>query len=136
MWQIRIIWSARSGVDNHPSARHPSLVIWCSGNDIQQLVGHGRPVALRLLNKLCFELITNAPSSGISLNRNGARRIHLLTKAGEEYGVFQNPQHYAHEFGVPSAAGVNELKKIIPENELFDYKDKELGEASRFQPGL
>lgn len=105
--------------------RHPSLVIWCGGNELFNSWSgmDDQSRALRLLNKLCFELDYERPffpTSPLTGMAHGGYTFFDKNTGEDVFGVFQNRRNTAYtEFGVPSAAGVNELKKIIPENELF-----------------
>lgn len=111
--------------------RHPSIVLWCGGNELfngwsgMDEQSH----ALRLLNKLCYELdferpfIYTSPMPGMA---HGGYLFREMDSGREVYQIFQNAHNTAYtEFGVPSITSVSELKKIIPEKDLFPIKPTE-----------
>ncbi|HZG75028.1 MAG TPA: glycoside hydrolase family 2 TIM barrel-domain containing protein, partial [Paenibacillus sp.] len=106
---------------------HPSVVLWCGGNELfnswSGMTDQSLP--LRLLNANCYALDPHTPF--------------LMTSPVEGMGhgnyVFRYPngedvmqamirsRHTAYtEFGVPAPASVEQLKRIIPGDELFPPK--------------
>nr|MCR5264424.1 hypothetical protein [Clostridiales bacterium] len=108
--------------------RHPSIVLWCGGNELFNGWSgmDDQSHVLRLLNKLCYELdydrpfLPTSPVSGIA--HGGYTFIDGST--GEDvFQVFARSHQTGYtEFGVPSVASVETLRKIIPEEELFPVK--------------
>ena len=103
---------------------HPCLVFWCGGNELFNAWSgmDDQSLALRLLNKLCYEydkerpFLMTSPVRGMSHGGYSFRE----PDGKEVFEVFSKSLHTAHtEFGQPSIAPVEQLKKIIPENELF-----------------
>ncbi len=105
--------------------RHPSLIIWCGGNELfnQWSAMDDQSLALRLLNKLCYEEDFGKPFLATSplLGMAHGGYYFLDTHTGEDtFQVFNNAHNTSYtEFGVPAMAPAEQLKKIIPENELF-----------------
>ncbi len=103
--------------------RHPSIVMWCGGNELfNNWSGmDDQSHALRLLNKLCYEhdferpFIMTSPLIGM---KHGCYVFDDGTQ--QVYEMFQKAHGTAYsEFGVPSTASAENLRKIIPEDELF-----------------
>ena len=103
--------------------RHPCIVLWCGGNELfNDWSGmDDQSHALRLLNKLCYELDFERPFIMTSPLIGMKHGCYVFDDGKQQvYEMFQNGHGTAYsEFGVPSAASVENLKKIIPEDELF-----------------
>ncbi|MBQ1955935.1 MAG: hypothetical protein II350_09400, partial [Clostridia bacterium] len=108
--------------------KHPSLVMWCGGNELfndwSGMDDHSP--ALRLLNKLCYEedfekpFLATSPVFGMA---HGGYFFKDISNGRDVFEIFANSNNTAYtEFGVPAMASVDQLKKIIPENELFPPK--------------
>ena len=108
---------------------HPSIVLWCGGNELfNEWSGmDDQSHALRLLNKLCYEHDFSRPflmTSPLIGMKHGC----YVFDDGEQqvYKMFQNARGTAYsEFGVPSTASAENLKKIIPADELFPIERTE-----------
>ena len=108
---------------------HPSIVLWCGGNELfNEWSGmNDQSHALRLLNKLCYEHDFSRPflmTSPLFGMKHGC----YVFDDGEQqvYKMFQNARGTAYsEFGVPSTASAENLKKIIPADELFPIERTE-----------
>lgn len=111
--------------------RHPSLVLWCGGNELfngwsgMDEQSH----ALRLLNKLCYELdferpfLYTSPMPGMA---HGGYLFREMDSGREVYQIFQEAHNTAFtEFGVPSISPASSLKKVIPQKALFPMKPTE-----------
>lgn len=104
---------------------HPSLAIWCSGNELfNNWSGMtDQSAAIRLLNSQCFRFDTNTPFLPTSpvMGVGHGHYVFREWQTGEE--VFQEmvrSKFTAYtEFGMPAPASVEVLRKIIPENELW-----------------
>ena len=104
---------------------HPCLALWCGGNELfngwSGMTDQSH--ALRLLNKLCFELDYDRPflaTSPLVGMAHGGYRFFDEKQGGDIFHEFQRASNTAYtEFGVPSSASIECLKKIIPEDELF-----------------
>ena len=104
---------------------HACLAWWCGGNELfngwSGMTDQSH--ALRLLNKLCYELDYHRPfmaTSPLMGMAHGGYVFYTDRQGGDVFQQFQNSNHTAYtEFGVPSSASVGILKKIIPAEELF-----------------
>lgn len=103
---------------------HACITLWCGGNelfngwsgmDMQSL-------AIRLLNKLCYELDRTRPFLMTSpLNGVGHGGYLFLYSGNKEvFEVLPQSHKVAYcEFGMPSLAPIDQIKQIIPKDELF-----------------
>lgn len=104
---------------------HPSLAFWCGGNELfNNWSGMDeQSLPLRLLNKLCYDLDRERPflyTSPLFGMAHGGYTFFDERQNGEVYAQFAKANNTAYtEFGVPSITDVEDLKKIIPEKELF-----------------
>lgn len=103
--------------------RHPSLVLWCGGNELfngwSGMDDQSKP--LRLLNKLCYELDENRPFLYTSPLAGMAHGGYLFRydDGRDVFEVFPKAHNTAYsEFGVPSIASMENLRKIIPVDEI------------------
>ena len=107
--------------------RYTSIILWCGGNEL--LNGWSgmddQSLALRLLNKICYEhdrdraFMAAAPLEGMA---HGGY-LFLYDDGQEVFQIFNKARNTAYdEFGVPAITTVENLKKIIPEDELFPIK--------------
>ena len=103
---------------------HPSLAFWCGGNELfNNWSGMtDQSHALRLLNKLCYELdfkrafLYTSPIFGMA---HGGYTFYDESQGGEVFYQFQHANNTAYtEFGVPSISAYEDLEKIIPKEEL------------------
>lgn len=109
--------------------RHPCLAFWCGGNELFNSWSgmDDQSLPLRLLNKLCYEhdpmrpFMMTAPLEGM------AHGSYTFVSGPDNKDVFQrfNGSHCTaySEFGVPSIAPVENLRRIIPEEELFPFRE-------------
>lgn len=108
---------------------HASLVIWCGGNELFNNWSNmsEQSHALRLLNKLCYELDRNTPFLATSPEygmAHGGYTFLDITNGEDVMQKFIKSRNTAYtEFGVPSVAKKEKLLSIIPENELFPASD-------------
>lgn len=108
----------------HRLRSHPSVVLWCGGNELfNKWSGMtDQDLALRLLDRNCFDLdpqrpfIMTTPLSGWA---HGGYQFRLHT--GEEVFQYFPKAHYTAytEFGVPGLANIHTLERIIPAEERF-----------------
>ena len=109
---------------------HPSVVMYCGGNELfNDWSGMtDQSLALRLLNKLCYELDRDKPfimTSPIFGMGHGGYTFYDPDQKCDVFELFQHSDCTAYtEFGVPGVTDVENLKKIIPENELFPIENK------------
>lgn len=109
--------------------RHPSLVFWCGGNELfndwsdMDEQSH----ALRLLNALCYRhdferpYLPTSPLTGMA---HGGYTFIDAETGKDCFTLFQNSNNSAYtEFGNPSISPVENLKKAIPAEELFPFKE-------------
>lgn len=108
---------------------HPCHTLWCGGNELFNGWSYmsEQSHALRLLDKLTYELDQNKPFIMTSPLCGMAHGGYTFVAGGPETEVFYQ-FHHAHntaytEFGVPSMADYETLKKIIPEDEIDDLKN-------------
>lgn len=104
--------------------RHPCLAIWCGGNELFNSWSKmtDQSLALRLLNRNCFDLDPHTPflpTSPIDGIGHGGYLFHAPW--GEEvYASFNKARFTAYtEFGVPGPSPVEVLKTFIPAQELW-----------------
>ncbi|MBR6571266.1 MAG: hypothetical protein IKK75_12520 [Clostridia bacterium] len=104
---------------------HPSVVMYCGGNELfnSWSLMTDQSMPLRLLNKLCYELdpknayLMTSPVFGMA---HGGYTFYDPDAHCDVFTLFQNAHNTAYtEFGVPGITALEDLKKIIPENELF-----------------
>jgi beta-mannosidase len=113
---------------------HPSLVIWCGGNELFNSWSKmtDQSLALRLLNKLCYELDITRPFLQTA----------PLMGMGHGYYLFRYPNGQevfesmpkAHktaysEFGVPSISNIEVCKAVANESLLFPMLRNEVTSA-------
>lgn len=106
--------------------RHPSLALWCGGNELFNGWSgmDEQSLPLRLLDKLCYENDKNTPfiktSPIMGMAHGGYVFYDEKNMGGDIFVSFQRAHKTAYtEFGVPSIAPLSVLKKIIPEDEIF-----------------
>jgi len=106
--------------------QHPCIVIWCGGNELFNSWSRmtDQDLAIRLLNKNCYELDRDKPflpTSPIMGMAHGHYIFREPNNGREVYQIFSTSNSTAYtEFGVGSiAANIDVLKKIIPEEDLF-----------------
>ena len=105
--------------------KHPCLVLWCGGNELFN--GWSRMTdqshALRLLNKICYDLDQNTPfiaTSPLTGMAHGGYLFYSDVENAEVYEMFNSARNTAYsEFGIPSVADVEYLKTFIPKGDLF-----------------
>lgn len=104
---------------------HPSVVLWCGGNELfnswSGMTDQALP--LRLLNKNCYELDAQRPylpTSPVMGMGHGHYVFYDTDNDIEAWACFQNAQCTAYtEFGCPGPSPVEVLKTFISESELF-----------------
>jgi beta-mannosidase len=104
--------------------RHPSLTMWCGGNELFNNWSKmtDQDLALRLLNSICFQhdrdtpFLMTSPSMGMAHGGYFFRR----PDGKEVYQYFAESHATAYtEFGVPAPASAATLRQIIPADELW-----------------
>jgi beta-mannosidase len=109
----------------HRLKKHPSLAIWCGGNELfnNWSLMTDQSAALRLLNSQCYRLDPFTPFIPTSpvMGMGHGHYVFRDWDTGEE--VFQEMARSKFtaytEFGMPAPASVEILKKIIPPGELW-----------------
>ena len=105
--------------------RHPSVILWCGGNELFNSWSGmtDQSLALRLLNRVCYEedihtpFIATSPLTGMG---HGCYVFYFDEEDFEVYEEFNKARFTAYvEFGVPGAADEDYIKTFIPEDELF-----------------
>ncbi len=101
-----------------------SLVLWCGGNELFNVWSGmtDQHFALRLLNKLCYEMDRERPFIATSPLFGMAHGCYIFKfRTGEEVYEAMNRSHYTAytEFGVPSIANKDCLLAALPEEKLF-----------------
>lgn len=114
---------------------HPCHVLWCGGNELFNAWGGmtDQSLALRLLNKICYEqdrdkpFIMTSPVMGMAHGsyvfyyEEYHKAYHNLNK--DVFEVMQGAHHTAYtEFGVASVSSLERLREIIPPEEFDDPK--------------
>lgn len=108
--------------------KHPSLALWCGGNELFNSWSRmtDQSLALRLLNSQCLELDPNSPFIPTSPMMGMGHGNYVFRDLNTNEEVFSNMAraHYTAytEFGMPSPASVEILKTIIPKEELWPPK--------------
>ena len=108
---------------------HASVVMYCGGNELfnNWSLMTDQSLALRLLNKLCYELDRDRPfimTSPIFGMGHGGYTFYDPHARCDVFTLFQQSHCTAYtEFGVPGLSSLEDLKKIIPEDELFPIRD-------------
>jgi beta-mannosidase len=104
--------------------RHPSLAMWCGGNELfnNWSLMTDQDLALRLLNRNCYDLdpgtpfLMTSPSMGMAHGGYFFRR----PDGKEVYQYFAESRATAYtEFGVTGPASAATLRRIIPADELW-----------------
>lgn len=109
---------------------HPSLVLYCGGNELfnnwSRMTDQSLP--LRLLNKLCYELDRDRPflaTSPLYGMGHGGYMFYDSDRQMDVFSIFQHSKCTAYtEFGVPSLADMESLLRIIPANEQFPIRNE------------
>lgn len=108
--------------------KHPSLAIWCGGNELfnSWSLMTDQSAAIRLLNSQCFVLDPETPflpTSPVMGMGHGHYVFREWTTGEEVFQEMGRSKFTAYtEFGMPAPASVEVLKTIIPENELWPPK--------------
>ena len=103
---------------------HPCLAFWCGGNELfNDWSGMDEQShALRLLNKLCYEMDFERPflyTSPLIGMAHGGYTFYADHQGGEILQSFQKSNNTAYpEFGIPSITDAKLLRKVIPEEEI------------------
>jgi len=107
---------------------HPSLALWCGGNELFNSWSKmtDQSLALRLLNSQCYRLDPNTPFLPTSpvMGMAHGNYVFRFWETNEEVFQWMPRSHNSAytEFGVPALSSVEVLKKIIPESELWPPK--------------
>ncbi len=105
--------------------RHPSVVLWCGGNELFNSWSGmtDQSLALRLLNKLCYEYDPHTPflmTSPLCGMAHGGYTFYDDREQCDVFALFQHAHYTAYtEFGVPGLPDADNLRSFIPEAELF-----------------
>ncbi len=104
--------------------RHPSHVIWCSGNELFN-VWSGmteQSLAIRLLNKICYQYDRKKPYMPTSPLMGMAHGYYMFYDIYEDKDIMQmmNVSNFTAytEFGVSAINTPEIIHKIIPEDEI------------------
>ena len=111
-------------------APHPCLVLWCGGNELfNNWSGMDeQKLALRLLNKLCYELDRQRPFIMTSPLMGMGHGSYLFRyQNGEEvFHAMQRAHNTAYtEFGVPSISDREYLLRYLPEDKVEPFEPNE-----------
>jgi beta-mannosidase len=104
--------------------RHACLVLWCGGNELFNSWSGmtDQSLALRLLNRNCYDLDTHTPFLMTSPLMGMAHGNYLFRyqDGREVFQVMPQSNNTAYtEFGCPGPSPAQYLKTFIPESELF-----------------
>ncbi len=108
--------------------KHPSLALWCGGNELfNNWSGMtDQSLALRMLNSLCLELDPATPFLPTSPVMGMAHGNYVFRDWNSKEEVFQEMARSKFtaytEFGMPAPSSVEILKTIIPKEELWPPK--------------
>lgn len=109
---------------------HPSVIMYCGGNELfnNWSMMTDQSLALRLLNKKCYDLDKEKPflmTSPLFGMAHGGYTFWNPNTNEDVFTVFSRAKNTAYtEFGVPNVTDLENLKKIIPEDELFPIENK------------
>ena len=115
--------------------RHGCHVLWCGGNELFNSWSGmtDQSLALRLLNKLCFEndrdkpFMAASPLFGMS---HGSYTFYCETEDKDVFELFNSAHSTAYcEFGISSVADMEYIKTFIPEEEIKDWENSVCIEA-------
>lgn len=108
--------------------RHPSLTIWCGGNELLNSWSRmtDQSLALRLLNAKCLELdphrpfLSTSPQMGMG---HGTYLFYEKHRSQDTFQLYPSLRCTAYsEFGVPSSPDADYLRSFIPPDEQFPPK--------------
>lgn len=109
--------------------RHPCIALWCGGNELfNEWSGMTDQYhALRLLNKLTYELSPEIPYNNTSpltgMKHGGYTFIDRETGL-DQFALFAAAHGTAYtEFGMPGITSVDMIKSCIPADELYPIKE-------------
>ena len=108
----------------HQLRSHPSLAIWCGGNELFNSWSgmDEQSLPLRLLNLFCYQFDRDTPflyTSPLYGMGHGGYRFYAEAQGGEVFRQFQRAHNTAYtEFGVPSLADMDTLERILPAEDL------------------
>lgn len=108
--------------------QHPSVVLWCGGNELFNAWSGmtDQSLALRLLNRNCYDLDPQRPflpTSPVFGMGHGNYIFRDMGTGVESWSLFQKNAYTAYtEFGMPGPADVETLRSIIPPDQLFPPK--------------
>lgn len=103
---------------------HPSLAVWCGGNELFNVWSGmtDQDLPLRLLNRNCYDLdpqrpfIPTAPIAGMA----HGHYVFRDARGDEVFQILARASATAYtEFGCPAPADVEVLRDTLPEEELF-----------------
>lgn len=110
--------------------RHPSIVMWCGGNELFNGWSgmSDQSLPLRLLGSLCYRLDRDRPFLMTSplegMGHGGYVFRDPRYTAGDVFQVFRKAHMTAYtEFGVPSVSELSALERVIPPEELGEIRD-------------
>lgn len=111
--------------------KHPSVVLWCGGNELfNNWSGMDeQKLALRLLNKLCYEQDRETPFIMTSplMGMGHGNYLFLYQNGQEVFEAMQKSRNTAYtEFGVPSIADREYLDQYISREYLEPFQPNEV----------
>ncbi len=107
---------------------HPSVVLWCGGNELfnNWSLMTDQHLALRLLNKLTYDLTPEIPyimTSPLAGMKHGGYTFIDSTTGLDQFALFTRSKGTTYtEFGIPGITSVEEIRSMIPADELFPPK--------------
>jgi len=107
---------------------HPSVVLWCGGNELfnNWSLMTDQHLALRLLNKLTYDLTPEIPyimTSPLAGMKHGGYTFIDRTTGLDQFALFTRSKGTTYtEFGIPGITSAEEIRSMIPEDELFPPK--------------
>ena len=106
-------------------SRHPSVVLWCGGNELFNAWSGmtDQHLALRLLNALTLEMTPEIPfiptSPLMGMKHGGYTFLDPWTEQ-DPFALFGSAEATAYvEFGIPGVSPAQTIRSIIPEDERF-----------------
>ena len=113
----------------HDLRSHACVVMYCGGNELfnNWSLMTDQSLALRLLNKLCYDLDRDRPfimTSPLFGMGHGGYTFYDPDAKKDVFTLFQSSHCTAYtEFGVPGVTNIEDIRRIIPDDELFPIRD-------------
>lgn len=107
---------------------HPSVVLWCGGNELFNVWSGmtDQDLALRLLNRNCYDMDPERPFLMTSpmMGMGHGHYVFRSPEGDEVFQIFARARCTAYtEFGCPAPSPAGVLRRIIPAEQLFPPRE-------------